>query len=301
MSAKRFMAQPLRPLLLALLLLLNVPLSAVSAADMEDLLPPVSCGAGRKIEGKPLFYDRDTLSDRIDGEAELYFPYGFDRMAAARYASEKNPGTGIDVEIYRMGSLLDAFGMYANYRQKDGRSLTVGAESSLSGSQLFLYQGRYFVHIQATGIDAPDPDALTECARTVVAQMPGNGNRPPELAVFDRSEVVKGTERYLPQSLLGYDFLNKGIMTDALVEGANLQIFLLLGTTAESSSAAFDRYRSQLTQWKIEQGDKSTAFLEGVDPLYGPVIVLKKGDCLTGALRFSGKKGIRFLLENICK
>ncbi|HLO25366.1 MAG TPA: DUF6599 family protein [Geobacteraceae bacterium] len=301
MSAKRFMAQPLRPLLLALLFLLNVPLSAVSAADMEDLLPPVSCGAGRKIEGKPLFYDRDTLSDRIDGEAELYFPYGFDRMAAARYASEKNPGTGIDVEIYRMGSLLDAFGMYANYRQKDGRSLTVGAESSLSGSQLFLYQGRYFVHIQATGIDAPDPDALTECARTVVAQMPGNGNRPPELAVFDRSEVVKGTERYLPQSLLGYDFLNKGIMTDALVEGANLQIFLLLGTTAESSSAAFDRYRSQLTQWKIEQGDKSTAFLEGVDPLYGPVIVLKKGDCLTGALRFSGKKGIRFLLENICK
>ena len=54
--------------------------------------------------------------------------------------------------------------------------------------------------------------------------MPGNRNRPPELAAFDRPEVVKGTERYLPQSLLGYDFLNKGIMTEALVEGTNLQI-----------------------------------------------------------------------------
>lgn len=301
MRAKRFMAQPLRPLLLALLFLLNVPLSTVSAADMEDLLPPVSCGAGWKIEEKPLFYDRDTLSDRIDGEAELYFPYDFDRMAAARYASEKNPGTGIDVEIYRMGSLLDAFGMYANYRQKDGRVLTVGAGSSLSGSQLFLYQGRHFVHIQATGIDASDPDALTECARTVVARMPGNRNRPHELSAFDRPEVVKGTERYLPQSLLGYDFLNKGIMTEAVVEGTNLQIFLLLGTTAESTAAAFDHYRSQLTQWKVEPGGKSAAFLEGVDPLYGPVIVLKKGDCLAGALRFSENRGVRLLLENICK
>ena len=89
---------------------------------MEELLPPLSCGTGWKIEGKPAFYDRDTLSDRINGEAELYFPYGFDRMAAARYASEKLPGAGMDVEIYRMGSLLDAFGMYANYRQKEGRT-----------------------------------------------------------------------------------------------------------------------------------------------------------------------------------
>ena len=111
----------MRPLLPALfLLMLLVPISSQASGDMEELLPPVSCGAGWKMEGKPLFYDRDTLSDRIDGEAELYFPYGFERMAAARYASGKNPAAGIDVEIYRMGSLLDAFGMYANYRQKEG-------------------------------------------------------------------------------------------------------------------------------------------------------------------------------------
>ncbi|HEX7553888.1 MAG TPA: DUF6599 family protein, partial [Geothrix sp.] len=195
---------------------------------MEEFLPPVSCGAVWRIEGKPLFYDRETLSDRIDGEAELYFPYGFDRMAAARYASEKSPGAGMDVEIYRMGSSLDAFGMYANYRQKEGRRLAVAAESNLSGSQLFLYQGRYFVHIQETGSESADPDALAECGRAVASRLPGTGNRPPELAVFDRPETVKGTERYLPQSLLGYDFLNRGIMTDAVVEGMDLQIFLLL-------------------------------------------------------------------------
>jgi hypothetical protein len=301
MNGKHSMTFYLSPLIFALLLLLHVPIGARASGDMEDLIPPISCGAGWKIEGKQLFYDRDTLSDRIDGEAELYLPYGFERLAAARYASVKSPDTGIDVEIYRMGSLLDAFGIYASYRQKEGKPLAVGAESNLSVSQLFLYQGRHFVHVQVTGADASDPDALAACGRAVASRLPGDKDRPPELLVFDRPEVVKGSERYLPQSLLGYNFLNKGIMADAVVEGTNLQIFLLLSTTAQSASAALESYRSQLSQGKIELGGKSATFLEGVDPLYGPVIVLKKGKCLAGALKFSGKTGIRALLESVCR
>ena len=113
--------------------------------------------------------------------------------------------------------------------------------------------------------------------------------------------MVKGTERYLPQSLLGYDFLNKGIMADAVVGGTNLQAFLLLGTTAESASAAFDHYRSQVAQGKVESGGKDVALLEGIDPLYGPVMVLRKRSCLAGVLKFSGKKGVRALLESLCR
>jgi len=301
MSAKQLEAHSLRSLLLILFFLLAVPFNTQAAGDVEDFIPPISCGARWKIEGKPLLYDRNTLSDRIDGEAELYFPFGFDRMAAARYASDNNPGAGMDVEIYRMGSLLDAFGIYANYRQKDGRTLTVGAESNLSSSQLVLYQDRYFVHIQMTGADELNPDTLSECARAVTSRISGNNNRPPELSVLDRIKVVKGSERYLPQSLLGYDFLNKGIMADAEVEGTNLQVFLLLGTTAASASAVFDNYRSRLAREKTEPGGRNVAFLEGVDPLYGPVIVLKKGDCFAGVLKFSGRKGVRDLLESVCR
>ena len=90
-------------------------------------------------------------------------------------------------------------------------------------------------------------------------------------------------------------------MADAVVEGKSLQVFRLLGTTSESATASFDRYRSQLTQGKIVPGAKDVALLEGVDPLYGPVIVLREGNCLAGALKFSDKKGIRVLLEGVCR
>lgn len=296
MSSKHRLLNTVPPLLLALLLLVPATGSEAATEEMENLLPQPACAISWKIDGTLQLYDRDTLSDRINGEAELYMPYGFDRMASARYRSAKNPDIGMDVEIYRMGSLLDAYGMYANYRQQQGITTSAGTESNLSPPQLFLYQGRYFVHLQITGTDASDSGSLAECGQMVASRLPVARTRPTELAAFDRPEVIKGTERYLPQSLLGYDFLNRGIMADARVDGTVLQIFLLLGNSPASATNVFNRFRDQLSQGIVDQ----QGFLSGVDPLYGPVIVLKKGDCLAGALKFKNTKGSRALLEGIC-
>jgi hypothetical protein len=300
MKGKRGVVYLLWLVVPALLLLLPVLSPAQGAPGPETLLPPVTCGAGWSLAGKPELYDRESLSDRINGEAELYFPYGFDRMAAARYGGEKSPGAGMDVEIYRMGSPLDAFGIYGNYRQKEGRGVAAGAESNLSGSQLFFYQGAFFIHIQLTGGGNPEPDTLVTCARAVAARLPGTSERPAALAVLERPEIIRGSERYLPQSILGYDFLNRGFMADAVVAGATLQLFLLPGPSPAATGAAFDRYRAQLGQVQSGPGGAAALFLEGLDPLYGPVMLLRRGSCLAGALRYAGKKELRLFLESLC-
>ena len=38
------------------------------------------------MDGKGALFDKETLSDHIDGEAELFLPYGFESLAYARYA-----------------------------------------------------------------------------------------------------------------------------------------------------------------------------------------------------------------------
>jgi len=288
------------PALLALLALL-APCPLRAEAPPEELLPAGSCGPGWLVEGKASVYDRETLSDRIDGEAELYFPYGFQRMAAARYASPKNPRAGMDVEIFRMGSLLDAFGMYANYRQAEGRTLDIGAGASLSGSQLFSYQGRYFLQLQITGTEIPDADALAACGRAVAALLPGPAHGPGELSALDRPGLVKGSERYLPESLLGYDFLNRGFMADAALGDSKFRVFLLLGATPQSASAVAQRYRSQLAAATTLAVGADEQVLEGGDPLYGPVTLVRKGACLAGALKTSKGKEIQLFLESLCR
>jgi hypothetical protein len=48
----------------------------VRAADLsiKDVLPGKSFAKDWVIEEKAKLYDKDTLFDHIDGEAELYFP-----------------------------------------------------------------------------------------------------------------------------------------------------------------------------------------------------------------------------------
>jgi len=70
----------------------SVPVFADSSS-LEKILPAPSCAVGWGLGDKISLYTKDNLFDRIDGEAEMYFPYGFDLMASARYISKQNTST----------------------------------------------------------------------------------------------------------------------------------------------------------------------------------------------------------------
>ncbi len=105
---------------------LSVPAKEIA---METIMPVPACAEGWTLDGKVTFYDKETLFDRIDGESELYFPYGFQMLAYARYQNRQNPMIAIDADVYKMGSLLDAFGIFANYRRKDDSDAALAEEA----------------------------------------------------------------------------------------------------------------------------------------------------------------------------
>src|SRR5208283_5109299 len=113
------------------------------------------CASGWVMDGKVATYNPENLYKYIDGEAELYMPYGFRKAATAMYARLGSSDTGMVVNIFEMGSLLDAFGIYSNYCTPALEQTKIGAEGFLDESQLMFYQDRYFIQIEASG-------ALTE-------------------------------------------------------------------------------------------------------------------------------------------
>ncbi len=143
-----------RPSFLLIFFIFIMALSnPVHAADLsiKDVLPGKGFAQDWVIEEKTKLYDKDTLFDHIDGEAELYFPYGFDALATASYVNKQNPDLSIVADVYRMASVLDAFGIYSNYRKTNNLWVTIGAEGFVSPSQLMFYQDRYFVRLQISG------------------------------------------------------------------------------------------------------------------------------------------------------
>lgn len=297
---KRFHA--LVPVVMSILLLAP---PAVAAAEDRALLSVLSAGGfagGWVMDGKPALFTQDTLFDHINGEAELYHPFGFDTLATARYVNRGSPGREIAVDVYRMGSPLDAFGIWSNYRKADTPGCAAGADCVLSASQLLFYQDRYFVKVQATGDSVPAPDAFLACAQALSRNLPAGRGRPGELDLLRVRGVVPKTERYVAQSLLGYRFFRRGLTAGATPGGERTQLFVVIEESPAGARKAFDQYLASLKEAGREvrlTGTGDRVSLEGADPLYGKVIVEQSGRYLVGAIRLQDAAVVKPIIEEM--
>jgi hypothetical protein len=293
------------PCILSVIMLfsLSATVSALAAeVDMGKIMPVPACAEGWTIDGKVTLYDKDTLFDRINGESELYFPYGFDMLAYARYANKQNPQIAIDADIYRMGSRLDAFGMFANYRKKDDTDVVIGAEATVSTSQLFFYQDRFFVRLQVTGTTSLKPEIFLACAGAISRNLPKTIGRPKELEILMVPSVVKKSERYVAQSLLGYDFFRRGIIADAVQDKALIQVFMIIEQSSDASRRSIEQYRSYLklsgSNTRVVEANGGIS-LEANDPLYGTVLIEQADRFVIGAARINNLHGAKLLIKQL--
>lgn len=286
---------------LLLIIHASVPVFAADGA-MENFLPTNSCAQGWALKDKAALFNKETLFDHINGEAELYFPYGFDMLATATYVNRKNSEVWIVADVYRMASLLDAFGIYSNYRKAGAASVTVGAEGFVSSSQLMFYQDRYFVRLQVTGATSLGQDVFLACAQSVSEKLPFNVRPAGELEALKIPGIVPKTERYIAKSLLGYAFFRRGIIADALLPGERVQVFLVPEDSDSAAREAFDHYRSYLkaegknVQLQVERNYVS---IMAFDPLYGGVLVEQSGRYIIGAVRLKEPSSAAKLIEQL--
>ncbi len=279
-----------------------VPVFAADGPSMKDVLPIHECSDGWIVEDNVKLFTRDTLFDHINGEAELYFPYGFDILATAIYTNKANPQSAILADVYRMGSLLDAFGIYSNYRKSNSDGASTGAEGFISPTQLMFYQDRYFIRLQASGVTSINKNIFLECGRAISRNLPPNKDRPREVEIFNMSGIVSKSERYVAQSLLGYAYFRRGITAEAILEGKRPQIFMVSEDSRDEARKVFDRYWSYLkaSGQAVQLTEASDRiFMTASDPLYGNVVVEHSGHYVVGAVRVKDFSSAIKLLEQL--
>jgi hypothetical protein len=291
-------------------LILSIALFTLSAApgcgadndSMLSILPAGGCAEGWVMDEKPALYTADTLFDHINGEAELYFPYGFDSLVTARYVKKTTSGSPLVADVYRMGSLLDAFGIYSNYRKAEAPGCDLGADCFLSSSQLLFYQDRFFVKLQATDTPTPGRDTFLACGRAISAKLSPGKSRPRELDILNVRSVVPKTERYIAQSVLGYPFFRRGMTADAVVGGERSQVFVVIEDSAAAARKAFDEYQASLkasgTIIASTKSDSRLSMTAG-DPLYRGVYIEQSDRYLIGAIRLKDASAAKPIVEEL--
>ena len=96
------------------------------------------------VESEEIIKTRKPFYDYINGGAELYLNYGFQKLAKRIYSSGK--GT-LKAEIYDMGSPKNAYGVfsYANEEINAG----VGQGAQYLGGSLIFWKDKYYVSVFA--------------------------------------------------------------------------------------------------------------------------------------------------------
>ena len=132
-------------------------------------------------------------------------------------------------------------------------------------------------------------------------KLPQGRGRPELLNAITVEGIVRGTERYISQGLLGYDFLRRGVTADALLKNERVQVFVVPEDSPGSARQAFDRYRSYLKASGKEVHDVgSSDSLSGTDPLYGGVLLAElSGSYIVGAVRLKDPAAAGNLVDRI--
>jgi hypothetical protein len=238
------------------------------------------------LEEPVKLYTPDDLFTYINGEAELYMPYGFTQLASAFYKKTGSSEIGLAVDVYKMGSLLDAFGIYAQYRKPDNQFLAIGCEGYINPSQLMFYQDRYFIHLAASGTSEFDQSVFESFARAVSKNLPSASKPPQELDLMKVKALIPRTERYFPEGLLGYRFFRHGVIALAQLDNKKVRFFVLKEESPQSSQKTITAYVQYIESSgkKIQSLDSPSGerMLFTMDPLHNGLIIGTKGQYVYG-------------------
>jgi hypothetical protein len=158
----------------------------------------------------------------MDGQAELFFVYRFERLAVQEY--QRGQEGPIIIEVYQVASPADAYGLFSFY--VTGQPMDLGAGGAVEPGRLVsFWQGPFYARVFAYG--EAEQESLSALARQVAAGMPEEGGLPELVTRLPQENLVPGSARFFHQKLsldnliwLGEEnILNLSEQTDAVLAG----------------------------------------------------------------------------------
>jgi hypothetical protein len=264
------------------------------AASLEFLISKKGLPKDWSLVHGPQIYTRKTLFEHINGQAELYLKYGFQKSVFAVYQNRKNKEDQIELDVYDMGNVLQAFGVFSRLRNED-RPAGIGLDSYLDDHSALFYQGRYFVMLYAPEANA---DLLRQFSKLISQKISDPSPPPKEIGYFPKNGLKPGSIQYFPEGLLGHAFLKRGfqgtyvekIKVKDEVKEKEFKLFMAIYKDSQEALSALSAYKEDLSKkGNVISGgiiELKTFAARGEDPYQGKVFVVQKGVYLLGMVGF---------------
>jgi hypothetical protein len=186
----------------------------------------ISIPKGILPETSPEIFNPDNLYEKIDGQAELYLSAGFQRLKSQSFVKADKPDLWVDLFVYDMGNVRNAFAVFSMQRREECESVKLGQFSCSLEGALFLVHGSYYVEIIASMGKAEASEMLHSIAENFIRENRLEVKPIAELSLFPRANLIENSISLIPSNAFGYEGLNRVFIANYGVGEKKVKAFI---------------------------------------------------------------------------
>jgi len=195
----------------------------------------------------PRSFFPESLFEYIDGAAESYLSYDFRELIVVDLQKKGGEAT-LTLEIYDMGTPLNAFGIFGAERYPENEGVQVGELGYLEGEALNFLSGRFYVKLLGFGLGDGTASTLGDIAAKVAAAVKSKTGLPALVLAFPKANLVARSEKYIKQNFMGYEFLRHGFAATYRSDGKDLEGFFIEGESESDAEEMLTKLLEALTR-----------------------------------------------------
>jgi len=284
------------------MMVLALALLAPSAfAQVVKLIPQPDFEPGWQWDFEPEIYTPDNLFEYIDGEAELYNDYHFKEMVTASYARKDNEAITFTIDIYDMGTPLNAFGIYSSFRRPQLTFDKIGEEAIVSDLNIRFYKGRHFVQLNAGSTDELVRTTIRKLALKLADTIPA-AEQPSELSLLPTDGQMPHSLKYITKGFMGQALFKQSLQADYKLASGECTGFVVIFKDDKAAIDALKAFEASLRdRGTIKTSLKETGNVKFIasEQYMGNILVQQNGRYIVGVKGYKDEKEAEGLVEKI--
>lgn len=188
-------------------------------------------------------FNTDTLAEKINGRADLYLTSGFQSLETRRYAYPDRPELWVEMFVYDMDILRQAFAVYAIQRRADARAIEdLGDFAYATSDGLFVVHGRYYLEFIPSQESERLAGDIERLARQFVETTERRPEVIPELDLLPTQHMVPGSLMLQMANGFGYESFSNLVSAAYRFDDKELTGFALERASAADAEALAKAY-----------------------------------------------------------